>query len=274
MSRVLLIAVLYFFQAPFNPYSAGNCVDGQLALWDTPNGRLSCGFNFSPDGVTSPFNRRVGVLWNPGETGAVAPVNGFGDVPRFDCASLIGNSQDPTATEPGALSAFGTLGGVSCIHGDANWLTGKNLVFDGYGGAYTFPAVDNVRTWHGVSNQTPTTMVGSDDPAGHYAGFLYRTVSGEANFKCVSKDNVTQESTDTGVSGAARGTSGANRVGHRFTIIEKSGPAYDFYIDGILKCSHSTHVPSSGILVSQMWATNPADNTVFLAYSSIAADNK
>lgn len=274
MSRVLIAAAMYLFQAAFNPYSAGSCTDIQFAVWDTANGRLSCSSNVVPDGVTSPFNRRVGLLWNPGETGATAPIMGYGDVPKFDCASLVGNSSDPTATEPGALKATGTLGGVSCLHGDANWLTGKNLIWDTYGAVITPSSTNNARTWHGLSDQTATTMAGADDPAGNYAGFLYSTTSSEVNFKCTSKDNSTQESTDTGVSGSARGTAEADRVGHRFTIVELSGPSYKFYIDGVLKCTHSTHVPTASTLLRQMWTTNAADTSVLPTYMWVGADNK
>jgi len=49
------------------------------------------------------------------------------------------------------------------------------------------------RIFAGLSNQTTsTTMVGGDNPAGHYAGIQYSTNRGDTNWMCVTKDGTTQ----------------------------------------------------------------------------------
>lgn len=284
MKRAFAVLVLYGLtlsaQAPVNPRSVDGALDGQLALWNAANSRLQWGYDIAPGSPIDGSNRRYGIIYNAGVKGFVAAPRSFGDDPFYDCADLVGTSIDATATEPHALTFQGG-GSAGCIHGNTMWLTGKALHFQSYG-AITQVAggTASARVFLGISDQTSTTMVGADDPAGNYAGFQWLTGGGsgaDGNFKCISKDNTTQQVTDSGVAGNGYGTSYASRVGRHFDVVDE-GSTYKFYIDGVLKCTHSTHVPTSGTLVTQMWAVG-GQGGVSLSegnptYMWVEADNK
>lgn len=57
------------------------------------------------------------------------------------------------------------------------------------------------RLWFGLTDQSNATMVGSDNPAGNYAGIQFSGVrdTAPADFKFITKNNTTQHVTDTGV---------------------------------------------------------------------------
>lgn len=67
------------------------------------------------------------------------------------------------------------------------------------------------RFWTGLTNQTAVNATSGDNPAGHYAGFMYSTNRPDTNFQFMTEDNVTQNIINTGMA---------------FTV----GKVYDFYI--------------------------------------------
>jgi hypothetical protein len=100
------------------------------------------------------------------------------------------------------------------------------------------------RAFLGLSDSAGAFAMNSDDPAGNYAGFQRSYTIGTDNWRCISKDNVTQQASDSGVSA----TSGAN---HRFETLEDSANStWYFFIDSAQVCAHSTHVPTSGTRMS------------------------
>lgn len=85
---------------------------------------------------------------------------------------------------------------------------------------FSFFQTSLVRLFIGLSNQTLATMVGADNPAGHYFGLQYSTPRADANFKVVRKDGTTQTLVnDIGIDGNLHllymwlyRTAGANKV--------------------------------------------------------------
>ena len=91
------------------------------------------------------------------------------------------------------------------------------------------------------TDQTSATMVVSANPAGNYGGFRGDTGAGDANFKCITKDAVTQNIQDTGVPLAI------NTV-HTFRIEFLPG-VVAFFIDGNQVCTSTTNIPASTIVL-------------------------
>jgi len=59
--------------------------------------------------------------------------------------------------------------------------------------------ISSLRFFAGLTDQTGSTMVGSDNPAGSYIGLQYSTDRGDVNWQFVRKDGTTQVLTNTGV---------------------------------------------------------------------------
>ena len=57
-----------------------------------------------------------------------------------------------------------------------------------------------VRCWVCLTDQTPATMTGSDNPNGNYIGFRFSSVAGDTSWQAVAKDNSTQTVIPTGIS--------------------------------------------------------------------------
>lgn len=55
------------------------------------------------------------------------------------------------------------------------------------------------RMWTGMTSTTSTVMVGADNPAGSYAGFMYSTNRGDTNWQFITKDGTTQNVINTGL---------------------------------------------------------------------------
>jgi hypothetical protein len=89
---------------------------------------------------------------------------------------------------------------------------------DGWKLTFTVFITDTLTTWTtpgagagtrlfvGMTDQNPSTAVGSDDPTGHRAGLSFVNVNGargDTTLKITTKDNVAETLTDTGLSLAA-----------------------------------------------------------------------
>jgi hypothetical protein len=141
-------------------------------------------------------------------TNNTTSVNAFGNT-----VTSAGTLSHPTATETyGWMTNFATAGTANSTAGTGNngtlWFRGStsggaNGFF--YNARLAYPdssygaGATGARTFAGLTNQTMATMVGSDNPAGHYAGFQYSTNRGDTNWQFVTKDNTTQNATDTGL---------------------------------------------------------------------------
>jgi hypothetical protein len=150
--------------------------------------------------------------------------------------SIVGSTSSAIATIGGGAQANGTVSGASdtTLGWANNWVTsgganadaGPNSTaqlfmpgasaqdvgagcrfrvrgFRGPDASYNESgAGTGCRIFVGLSNQNVATSVGSDDPAGHRAGFQRISVNGgktQTNWQISTKDNVTEDLVDTGV---------------------------------------------------------------------------
>lgn len=240
---VLLVLLAFFSdraqpQGPFNPYS--DCTfDGQflgLRVAQTPPWRcLDTGF---------PTGGQIGMFIANGGTNlgndTSSSVGTFGES-QCNCATGGGTTATaPTTTEPLTFDRdTGTAGAHICLQGCAKqYMAGKGLSYQGY---HILTSTSGVRWWHGFLQDIDFTEAGSDNPGGDRAAFRYSTSAGDTNFKCVTKDNTTQNVQDSGVA--------ADTNGHLFAIIESPGVSYTFYIDGVLRCTNSANLPRTNQLM-------------------------
>lgn len=108
------------------------------------------------------------------------------------------------------------------------------------------------RAWMiAVTDQSGTTMLASDVPAGNYVGIIYSTtgtytgLTDTTHFVFVAKNGTTQT--------AVASTVLANTAGHKFALWEDiSGAKWHAYIDGAeVGTGISTNLPASGTNVAQ-----------------------
>lgn len=184
-------------------------------------------------GSPRPNTHRVTNLMYPG-TGTVFHL--VGDV---STAGTAPTSIVATATEPAALNfATGAVSGnVNHHSGNTNYSSTSAISYQSY---ISLPATTTVRHWAGITNQTAATMAASANPAGRYAAFRYDTGAGDANWKCVTQDNVTQNVIDSGVAIAT--------TGFRLEIILTTVTA-TFKINGAEVCSTANNLPGAAILM-------------------------
>lgn len=169
-----------------------------------------------------------------GSVGAGGGMSGFGD------SMAITGTQSavaPTATE-GATQNYlsGAVAGNDVgLSGNLVSRTSRNIVL---WCPVKIQESTAVRYWIGVTDQTLTTMAGADNPAGNYACFRFSTGAPDTNWKCVTKDNTTQNVTDSGI---------AANTTRRWLAIEfnDSVPNVKFYIDGALVQTHTANLPTT-----------------------------
>lgn len=142
---------------------------------------------------------------------------------------------------PSGVNAFG-------LTANLNYNTVSNLAFLFVG---ALGRTTNERFWFGLSDQTTGTMVGSDNPAGNYAAFRFSTIAGDTHYQCITKDNTTQTVIDSGIT--PTGFSSASGPGVLFGIlfVPTAGAltSVQFYINGALVATSTTHLPNSGVAV-------------------------
>ncbi|MEK7603225.1 MAG: hypothetical protein AAB459_03210, partial [Patescibacteria group bacterium] len=203
-----------------------NSARGTFRCYENSRGWTDC------LGSPRPNTRRVTDLMYPG-TGTVFSLTG--DV---STAGTAPTSIVATATEPAKLNyATGaTSGNVNHHSGNPNYSTTSAISYQSY---ISLPATTTVRHWAGITNQTAATMAGSANPAGRYAAFRYDTGAGDANWKCVTKDNVTQNVVDSGIAIAT--------TGFRLEIILTTAIA-TFKINGVEVCNTAANLPGAGVL--------------------------
>lgn len=138
-------------------------------------------------------------------------------------AGTISGTSTPTASHPAASSTLGyrtrlstaaTAGSdVSVFSADARWIRGDSVLpWCGYyyHARVNFPdasynnttATTGSRMFFGMTDQTATTMLNTDDPAGNRHGFQRCNVNGgktQTNFFLSTKNGTTEALLDTGV---------------------------------------------------------------------------
>lgn len=174
-------------------------------------------FAKGPDGVTlGPIGDYGGdLLFQRGQRGgwhaphtAVVDNGFFGTLGGFTTAANVTGTPTVAIDSTGRYMNFQT-GAVS--GNDAGFITTNPITRRGTGTGATgyryprwlakiqLPTITSIRVFIGFTNQTLATMVGADNPAGHYWGFQFSTPRGDANWQIVHKDNVTQRLGNTGV---------------------------------------------------------------------------
>ncbi len=101
-------------------------------------------------------------------------------------------------------------------------------------------AVTTERFWWVFTDQTPTTMIASDTPAGNWAGFRYSTSASDTNFMCANANAGTTTITSSGIA--------ADLAKHTLEVfINDANSHIYFFIDGSQVCDSSTNLPAVAI---------------------------
>ena len=130
----------------------------------------------------------------------------------------------------------------------AQYYVGHSLSMTSFQTWYNANTADAGNFWTGFTDRTLAVQVASANPAGNYACF--RFIEGtDTTIKCVTKDGTTQTVTDSGVTPAAGFWN--LTAGHLFQIVSNDGvPNVQFYIDGALVATNTSHLPTSGTATS------------------------
>jgi hypothetical protein len=141
------------------------------------------------------------------------------------------------------ISAKTNSGSYESLNGSKLWWWGatRNIYFAWLGYADT---VANVRNWVGFSDQTGTTMAGSDG-ANTYkiAAFRQSSSASDTNWMCVTENATGSGSPTVTDSGVAPNTTTPQLM----EIIESGSNAL-FYIGGTLVCTNASRVPTAAAL--------------------------
>jgi hypothetical protein len=88
-----------------------------------------------------------------------------------------------------------------------------------------------VRVWIGLTDQSITTMLGSDNPVGNQVGFRFSTSAADTTVKCITKDGTTQNV-------QASATPDMTAV-HTYELTEDAAAGrWHFFIDGNEVCGN------------------------------------
>lgn len=125
---------------------------------------------------------------------------------------------------------------VTGLSGNANYRTGRNIIFWGLCGAAG--KITDERWWFGVTDQTLATQGASANPAGNYAAFRFDTTASDTVWQCITKDGTAQNIQSSGVAPIIN-------TPQTFAIIfNDSTPNVQFYINGALVATSTSHLPS------------------------------
>lgn len=212
-------------------------------------------------GLPKPNTRRTTRLDYAGSGTAVFA--GQGDV-----AVTVGTASGIAATnaEPTMLNyaTSNVNGNVASTSGNLNYSTNNTPSYQTY---LRLTSTVTERVWSGITNQTAATMGASANPAGNYAAFRYDTsVAGETTWKCVTKDNVTQTISDSGIA--------VTTAGIKMEIIETATDVV-FKLDNVVVCDNTTYLPATNTLVrfsSSLTNLTAASHSIRFAWIYVEAD--
>lgn len=174
------------------------------------------------------------------------------------------------------VNAGTAVNAVYGLIGTISFSTGKNLLMDFFGalsnGTNPTGTVTNTRWWMGFSDQSIATMGASATPTGKFAAFRFDSgVDGHYTALC-SNGGGTVTAVNCGIVPVDLGTHGLRRF--RIQFDDTNGKVL-FYIDGLLKATITTNLPSSTGLVAIHTVTNllatKTAQAVF-AYQSMESD--
>lgn len=179
----------------------------------------------------TPYSLRWALISATGTGGTV-----YGDVDTGTCTGGFTQAVSTSTLPSYSQGATNTTNGNVCSQvGNLNYVVGRTLIYQSY---YALSAVITRRDWMGFTDQTAATMGASADPAGNRAMFGFDTGLVETTWKCSTKDATTETRTNSAVT--------VDSAFHTFEIYETAGVNFKFYIDSVLVCTNSTHLPTSG----------------------------
>ena len=220
----------------------GTNISSITATDDSSNDRTDVTINALASGGANPALHRWSLVIASGvSTGAT--VTYLGDVPY----GTVGTSFNATATSPPyVLSTATGPGNPQAV------LFGRHLFYPGKSTYVNFKLRLQsliVERSFIMLNDTPVTAYVNDTDILPHVGFRYSTNAGDTNFQCLSADGATQEISDSGVP--------ADLSWHLFEFYDK-GTYWDYYIDQVKVCSHSTFIPS-GVTLKPYLSTQSLD---------------
>ena len=166
------------------------------------------------------------------------------------CPECISASTTTTFGYAGVSTNGATASLIPSYLSQAQFYVGKSLqmtTFMGWTNSSTSTAALN---WLGFSDRTTAVMVASGNPAGNYACFRFQNGT-DTNFQCITKDGTTQTVIDSGVAPSAAFWGGT--AGHLWQIISNDAvPNVQFFIDGALVATSTSHLPTAGTAMQWM----------------------
>ena len=176
-------------------------------------------------------NKRWEAIWRSGSS-TEEPLNG------------VDNANTPVWTAATtSLPAFIVNFSGGFVEGQPQFLTGKNIDWRELG--WVQSTTSNISVTAGVADTNTNSGNGVASPAGKYA--LFRYIHGtDTNWQCMTSDGTTQTLTDSGTA--------VDTAIHTWEIIFNDGtPNVVFQIDGVTKCTLTTHLPGNGVVVRRGW---------------------
>lgn len=187
---------------------------------------------YADDGVWGPFNKARTLIFVPnggasatgygmgltltGTATAIAPDASNPNWLNLACAATTGSDLGIAPTD--VLHFARSIRFVACIKLEEN---------------------TDIRMWVGLTSAAGTTMSASDNPAGHLAVFRYSTDASDTTWRCVTKDNSTLNSQDSGVAIST------NKV--ILAVEWLSSGTVRFYVNGTLVQTITSNVPGSSV---------------------------
>jgi hypothetical protein len=196
----------------------------------------------------------------------------IGDAPSSVAGTggSTGNNTAPGASNPDQANSntgvtTGTAAGFSTSTdfrtGQAN---GMMVQFQG-----SFSCCTTYRAAMGMSDQTYTTMVGSDTPAGNYAVFMasstgtYTGLTDTTHIVCLTKNGTTQNAVSSGIVAANVGN-------HKYALWEDvSNSEWHFYIDNAEVCGTgiTADIPSTSTNLRFVGAISNTTGTSSISFN-------
>ena len=178
----------------------------------------------------------------------------------FSCGGIFmtmaspGGGATTTSALFGAYVGLYSSNGIS-IAGFSTWkifYVGNSLRFQTMAACWMSVTTDVTRVWLGFTDQTPSTMCGSANPAGNYACF--RFISGtDTYFQCITKNGTTQNVQSSGIAPSAGWLAGTTPL--KFEIQSNdSVPNVVFLIGGSVVATSTTDLPTSGTALLWMFS--------------------
>jgi len=218
-----------------------------LALNDTPASFVGKGGNYvavksdasALEFVVPSTKLRTRSIWS----GLIALGGGGGNYAGYGLTTTNTgtiSSSAPDSSQPQTRNhATGTTSGNEAyvVHSIKSFAFGREVVTEV---GFRLMQSTGVRAWLGMTDSdfSNEPIAGDEGASGNdHLGFRYSTSAGDTSWKAVARDGSTQTVADTEVS--------IDAAFHVFHIIHYPGVKAEFYIDGVLKATITTNLPST-----------------------------